>query len=498
MNKEKIERLLLAYSRNQLNIFSVQDVQNYYRTNKINLSEEEITKLIDENQYCIPLKNSYYITRAGIFTGKPFSIKPTQFEITNGILIIGHRFMPFVDPTELPHDIKINFFGSQLEFTSIEIPVYNLIPYYQLFGEEYFSQILSFDPANDDYDVILSDKSLNTIVNVTVVDCKNLYSFFNFKYGDRLHAVVSDWDTLNFEIVPNIKENDNPFKETSVERKRKKWFKNAENALIEVFNNYGACKSIDMQLCLMYMENLQKLCIPESGSIEELLEKSTKIGIGVYGVESRLWFKGEDIPAMSAYSDISFVNEDSKEKNPVKFLNDMAIPDFIVDSFIMDSLFRKEKDINLLAERIFLENLPIKNEDKKIILLHLQKKRDILVKEYNWFADYDIGFYRQRALNLYLKLMELGNELDYYGQFLNELPQQPLAIFAQMVEYISHLIATLATLNLDYAEELDTVSATLDGMEFSFEEISEILYAEIKNHQKDLFSVIKREDKNGI
>lgn len=488
MIKQKIQHLLSVYLRKQLKVFTLKDINNFLSQNQAKVSEKELGMLLCNFNYVIQLKNGSFITRAGLFSDYPFSICPSKFEIDNGILIIGHRFMPFVDSEVMPHEIVVNFLGKRISKCIITARTSDITKFYELFGEEYIPQIIAMDPANTAMDLSSNDYYLPKSVELTVLDLKKIYKLFKFKIGDRIHAIVRDWDNSVVEIIPYIQEHENPFLESDKDIKREQWFKNAERGLLGSLKKYGPETSIDEQLVNLYLENRKDLSMQPSGSLEELLEKSDKIGIELYGVESRLWIKGEDVPPASSW----YEDDTEEEKLSAFFENGTHVPDFVLDAFILDMFYKKEKDITKIIETLFSDEKFLNKHSKNVLMLHLKKKRDILIRKYNWFADFEIGKVRHQVLDLYLKLLDLGYELSYLGNILDNLSQQPIVIFTQLVEHITRMISVLLDSDACEEKELIAISTSLEGMEFSYDEIMDILADEIKKHQKDIFSVIKK------
>jgi hypothetical protein len=494
---QKLVRLLNNYFRKELDVFTTKEVLSFLKKNKIKISEDELLLLMDSISFVVPLTNHRFITRAGIFTGMPFAIKPSRYEIENNILIIGDRFMPFVDPEILPHDLIIKFLGRTIKHKVVSIPSGYVIDAYKFYGEEFIPQVISMDKANNELDYAKNDYMIPGIVNLTVLDMSSFYKFFRFVYGQRICAVVSDWDAGEIEIVPSFTNKENPFEETSQDKRLQKWFKNAEKALLETFDKYGACNSIDEQLTFMFLEHRNELALPDCGSLEELFDKSEKVEISYFGVETRLWKKGEEIPIYPSLNEKDqFENDNSNEtldnqKNVLPYNDKLYVPSQILDAFIYDSLFKKNDNVESIMKQLFPDSSMYSKREISQFLLHLQKKRDILSKDYNWFADNDIGEIRHSVLDLYLRLVDLQTELSYLGKHIDNVAQRPLVVFSQLAEHVTRLVVTFSSMTCLSDEEIAAISVSLEGMELSYEETVEVLVDEIKKHQKDIFSIIK-------
>lgn len=492
MNIERVRKALDAFFRKQLPIFSLKDVKNYLSKRRIYINDSDLLMITVSYPNVIPISNDSFITRAGLFTGVPFSIKPTKFEINNNILFLRHRFMPFVDNYVLPNEICVRFFGTIITKKVLRVPSNEVAPLYKLFGDEFVPQIISLDTANKGNDFSESDFLLPTYVDVTVLDCTTIYDFFKFKYGDRIQAVVSNWNKSVVEIIPYIDKSNNPFEENDKTKKYKQWFKDAEKGLLQVFKKYGPCKSIDEQLLHLYLENRRELCIAESGSIDELLEKSKKIQICDYGVESRLWQKGCEISASYFFID-AMINSEHNQ-SILYNIDGLPVSDEILIAFIYDMFYHKEEDYSKIIKKFYPNKMDISKKKFNNIMLHLQEFGAIIKKDYNWFADYEIGKLRKRALALYLRLLNLEEELGYYEKIIDNFPQQQLVIFAQLSKHVARTIISFSNPYSIADEEISSIEASLFGMELSFEEINTILLEEIKKQEKKFFTLVKAED----
>lgn len=497
MISTKLIRILNNFFRKELDVFTAKDVLNLLKKNKIKISETDLLIFMQSISFVIPLTNNRFITRAGIFTGMPFAIKPSRYEIENNILIIGDRFMPFVDPEILPHDLIIKFLGRVVKQKVMSIPSGYVIDAYRFYGEEFTPQVISMDRANNELEYAKNDYMIPSEVKLTVLDMTSFYKFFHFTYGQRICAVLSDWDAGEIEIVPSFTNKDNPFEETAQDKRLQKWFKNAEDALLETFEKYGACDSIDEQLTYMFLEHRNLLALPDCGSMEELVDNSEKIELTYYGVETRLWKKGEEIPIFTSKYDSDEFDSDEYEQAMenqeavLPYKEKLYVPPPILNAFLYDSLFKKNDNVEAIMNQLFPDAAQFSKRERSQFLLHLQKKRDILSESYNWFADNDIGELRHSVLDLYLRLVDLQTELSYLGKRIDNVAQRPLVVFTQLAEHVTRLVVTFSSVVSLSDEEIAAISASLEGMELSYEETVEVLVDEIKKHQKDIFSIIK-------
>lgn len=503
--KDTIRVLLDEYVRKTLVPFTESDVSKYLLKKKHPCTVEKIREYLQNSSNVFVDMYGKFFSRAGIFSSRYFSFVPTKTEVENGYLIIGHRMMPFVDPEILPSDLHFFFCGDMISKKRVVVNSHDIYPLYQFFGEEYVPQIIAQDTANLLLDLSETDFELPSEINLTVLNLEEFYRRMDFKVGDRIVALVSDWDKGFINIAPFRKRNSNPFEQTAVDKKREKWEESFEKSLCTSLDTFGPCASIEEQLAFAYLNNLDKFCVTHCSSVQEVLSKSKKFEFTLYGVETRLWFKDKQIPAMNPKMMMNPPEElleqlPKKETKIENLLNRLGllVPEWVFDAFVLDALFNKSDELDKIVEKIVPDLIVLEESDYKAILLHLEKKYDILRKGYNWFADYQIAKYRHEILELYSKIVTVFYEIEYQKVNLQELDQQHLVILTQLSGHVSSLIYSFTQQDAFNERDLPTLEASLEGMNFNFEESAKIIKDNLFELQKRKFGIVRNsEEKNG-
>ncbi len=465
---KNVEKIIELYIRTQENPFRENDILPFLKINRLKIAREELRAYLCAHPLVIYNRSGYYVTRLGFFTGKIFSFKPERFEVEQGILICGHRCIPFIDPEKI-----------------LVQNLSDVYPLYELFGEEYIPQLFSLDPANENQDFSVTDYELPQEMPVTVHCAKDLFKRWNFSYGDRILARVVDWNTglVSLEHVKNMK--DNIFELSKSDKLRGRWKKMVEKTLEKTLNLWGPQDSIDDQLASVYLQADSYLCVPYCASISEVLKTTNKFEIGQYGVESRIWFKGEEVPAWGEWFEKEDFCEELQAEEEI-----LPIPEYVVKEYITDLFYMKEDSVETIIHRIIPDFETLSKADYNMLILLLEKKRASMQKDYNWFADYHIGEIRHRTLVLYSKLLRLVHDLESSDADISKFSQQYLVILSQLVVHISRLVSSFAKEDVMDEKNLNVLSASLEGMELSYEETREILSAEIAINRKDTFTLV--------
>lgn len=429
-----------------------------------------------------------FITRAAVFTDKFFSIKPTKVEISLGILIPGHRCMPFSDPEMYPHELTFMSDDVILEQKVETLVLGDVLRAYELYGEEYIPQFIAIDPANDENDFAKAEYELPNNIDLTVWDMNEFYALWNFNYGDRIIARVVNWDFGDIELMPIKTKHSTPFEITADDELRTRWLFDLEQSLENMIDVYGPLSSIEEQIAYAFFASTDKLCISQCCSIEEYLLSAHKIAIEYYGVESRLWKKGEEIPAVGIWNGNLKDNVDLSDTLYSEI--GIPIPTQMLDAYILDALYRKEMNCANIIKRIIPDVSDLEKEQMKIFSLRLKVRYDILVKTYNRFLDFEKGHIRGEALELYSRLVQLICELDVCGVDANLFPQQPLVTLAQLFAHTTRLIEAFLSESVLSEQDSFVVVASLEGMNESFEDIAEELASVMGSSKKNGFTIV--------
>lgn len=489
----QLDDVINFYLSSQTKFFTVKDLCKYLADRKIRISAAEAKERLESNSVVFPLENDMYITRAGAFTGLYFSIKPSASEISESVFIPGDRCMPFTDSEIYPSDYQFIFENKPLPKKVIEVGSEKAVDYFLLYGEEYASQYISADSANEEMNIAENDFVLPGSVNLTGIDFSSVKKKYGFSVSDRFLCKVIDWQKgiIELNLIHEASEN-NIFDKGDSGDRRLHWYSLLEKLLLKYFDRMGPCCSIEEQLAVLFFENRRDLCVPDCGSVHEyIISYAKKVGIEYFGVETRLWRKGSTVPAVGAWNKNKMIEQEELDKilSPEEKLL-YSMPPFIKDLFIVDMFYRRSEDFDALLERMLPQSVKLNIVEKNFLLLHLQERSVILKGDYNWFADQSVGPVRQKALLLYVRIALLVNKVDGYSKALENFPQQELVILSQLFNHLTRILESVSAQD-NICEDAETLLMSLDGMEMNFEEISAELENAVVQERKRRFTVIK-------
>ena len=488
--KKDISVILRNYFSVQENVFSVSDFIAYLKSKGIKLSFDEALGILNSSNYVFPLINDEFITRAGVFTNKWFSIKPSKEEIKKDRLVLGHRCMPFINPDIPPCDIKI-ITPTARPFPRFDTFSMNFaLDVFAFYGEGYVIPYIINDRANKDFSLQSVQDSLP---NQTSLTCWTLSQVAGRKmnYGERLLCRVVDWPSNTIEvqlIEKELPQNKEELQITVDDLQRERWYNYFEKGFLESFEKNGPSGSIEEQLALLFLENIDVLCVKNCGSSEEFLRHTKEIGFANYGVESRIWRTNEVVPYVGNWN-----NEISDELMLAEISSNFTPQ--IIDAYLHQNLFCKNhlkptKTIEEIAACIFPPSLIMNKVERTAILLNLEKRNDILNKKYLGSFDNDIAPLRERTLNLFTQVNKLMCSIGGAKLDMKKFPQSELVILTQLYGHIINIIDELENIFLRLKFPVNDVMLSLNGMEETFIEIKSVLERSKAKLFKESFKIV--------
>ncbi|MDR0448787.1 MAG: hypothetical protein LBH07_08985, partial [Treponema sp.] len=197
------EDALYDFLENVTEPFTLEDICAFVRLVEPKRSSRltvETASFIDTRHIAFPLEGKRWISRRGAFERACFAINPSRLEIANGILIPGHRCIPFVNPVLLPQEYRFRWKGSNVPYTTTESPPEDFYPFYTLFGEEYAPQYVARDNPNNEKAFSCDPFEDPPEVSIHTLDMRNIYMESSFVPGDRFAVTTLNWKEGIFEL----------------------------------------------------------------------------------------------------------------------------------------------------------------------------------------------------------------------------------------------------------------------------------------------------------
>ena len=490
MNLES-SSIISAFLKQHEQLFTIDFFYKYLKEKGVKISRYDAEDILRSSDYVFPLVNQEFVTKAGVFTGRWFSFKPSKEEIKKGYILIGHRTMPFSNIEVAPDELLVFVDDNLIKSEPVTFSMNLAMDVFSLFGEGYIIPYIFNDKSNTKLALTSVQYSLPSEITLTAWPLKPILKGEKIEYGDRILCRVVDWESGAVEMSLQ-KCRTKKLVVSEAEFQREEWYEHFEQGLLDNFDKHGPTLSIEEQLSLLFLEHQEELCIENCGSVEEFLAHTTKIGFEPYGVESRIWKKGQQIPYTGAWV---------TEKNSAEILlSDMALnfSPQVIDAYLENNLFMasksgQEKDVAEIIKEFFPQVLRLSPSERKVIILNIEKRNDILKKRYNRFSDFSIADLRKRVIDLFTQVNTLFCDIGCSGLSLDVFPQQELVILSQLYSHVVHLLEEIENEYLRSSIPIDDVTLSLSGMEETFEDIEGTLADSLSANRYKGYGIIKND-----
>ena len=242
----------------------------------------EIAEPLDE--YNEPV----YLSCCGFFSGAKFIIKPTEYELHHGLLIPGHRMMPFINPAVAPWDVECSEKGAKpIDVTRHRMKLEEIRIYFTLMGEYGTGEYMEMDEAtvNTPEIELLSG---NPTVEVSVFECVELYHKHNMQVGDYFVATVTDWinGDVELESVPATAHHSNV---AAIHR----WVATLDTELEKLIDEFGSAITAEDQLRMAFCKGGHFMIENPVLHIGGFLPLAKKVHLVPQSGFALFWNKGE-------------------------------------------------------------------------------------------------------------------------------------------------------------------------------------------------------------
>ena len=444
----------------------------------------ELASLLDSRKIAFRLNDQQWLSRRGCFEPVVFVITPTRLELLNGILIPGHRCVPFANPLILPHEYKFFRKGSLVPVTTTEGPPEDFYPYYSIFGEEYAPQYIARDnPENES--AFNSDSYEDPIeVSIHTLDMRNIYRELSFVPGDHFIVRTLDWKQGHFELEKMAK---NEWSEIDLNN----WVEAAESGFEDSFGFLGPGASTEEQIAYAYWYGGKRMREVPAYSLEEFLyEKTEYIETVPYGIETRFWYTGKEIPDCENLQGI-FVPPDRTVVEDILFKLNIPISEFVVISYVRDAFFRNEKDFGNVIDRVIPPVIHLDETEWNFIIDFISDCFEDISSDYSLFLDQSIGPTRQRVAELHTAVIDLSIRLQKGDIESSWLPKHTFIVLSQIQGHAAGLLEDLAFDDTIPEQELETIENSLDSMIETYEDIKELIDEAMNNFRRNNLTLVR-------
>jgi hypothetical protein len=465
------EDALYEFLENASEPFSLEEVHSFIRViepRRNNRLNTEIASFIDTRRIAFPLGGKRWVSRRGCFEPARFVIAPTRLELVNGILIPGHRCLPFANPVLLPQEYTFRWKGKAIPRTTTEGDPEDFYPFYTLFGEEYAPQYVAKDnPGNE---VLFNGDPYEDPAEVSIhtLDMRGIFRESSFVPGDLFAVSTVNWKEGIFELEKLGKDTWKP-------EETEEWFRAAGEGFLQSFKYLGPGASTEEQIAFAYWFGGERMRRLPACTLEEFLyEKTDRIETAPYGIETRFWYAGRDIPDRKDLEGVRSL-PDRTVIEEILYRRGAPISEFVVQSYVRDALYRNDTDIDRILERLIPRSAGLDGRDREYLADYIREVLDEFGRDYSHFADNAAGSLRQGMGELHTAVLDLAAKLQKSDGDGSWLPKHTFVVLSQIQ---GHAASVLEDLDCDEAppeQELEAMYNSLDSMIDTFDDLKDLI-----------------------
>jgi hypothetical protein len=481
------EDALYDFLENATEPFTLEDVTAFVRMLESKRNSRlslEIAAFIDSRNIAFRLDNRQWVSRRGCFEPVRFVINPTRLELLNGILIPGHRCVPFANPALMPQEYEFRWKGSPIPVSTTEGPPEEFYPYYCIFGEEYAPQYVARDNHENEAAFNSDPYEDPPEVSVHTLDMRNIYRETSFVPGDRFVVRTLDWKEGCFELEKVGKDE---WSQTDLYS----WFEAAEGGFEDSFALFGPGSSTEEQIAYAYWYGGRRMRELPAYSLENFLyEKTERVETVPYGIETRLWFAGKEIPDSGEIEGFASPPDRTMVEDML-FKKNVPISEYVLFSYARDALFRNEPDdIIQTIGRIVPPVIRLEKAEWDMLADYVSDALGILEKRYTLFIDQRMGPIRQRVGELHTAVIDLAARLKKGEIDPSWLPKHTFIVLSQIQGHAAGLLEDLDSDEAPPESELEAMDNSLDSMVETYDDVKEMIDNAMDNFRRNNLLVV--------
>ena len=259
------ESLLEAFleTRRAAESFETAELMAFIRANLPDRPDDETARKRQTNDLELLLEgNNLLFYRAGaetcyirssFFRGARFKIRPSEYEIREGLLFYGARFAPFCSEDIFADEYRIAEKESGQVFPPVTCPVLfsRVAKLFQMLGRSTMIDCIVADDAENYHILQQTETSEKAVVKLTAFDFAAFYRKHNFSEGDAVIVTVQDWETGSFEV--EYAEASSLASQDEISA----WLSDFEDGLIQAYEEHGEYLEVPDQIAHAYLAAFQ-------------------------------------------------------------------------------------------------------------------------------------------------------------------------------------------------------------------------------------------------
>jgi hypothetical protein len=474
--------------------FSIKEARAAIKTrdgHRISWISSEIANVINSHRLAFEISPNKWITRRGCFANASFIISPSRIEIANGILIPGHRCVPFANPVVLPGEYTFLWNGKELPSTTTEADPSDIYPYYSIYGEEFAPQFIARENPENEEAFNADPYEDPPEVSIKTIDMRHFFRESSFVPGDMLRVTINDWQKCVFNLERIAKDS---WSKTELNE----WVLCAEAGFKKAFENVNIECTTEEQVAWAYFYGGERMRSVPAFSLEDFLYQQTdKIEIAQFGIESRFWYAGKEIPDYTKLVGVQ-TQSDQTPLEQMLFQNNVPISEFVVQSYVRDALFRNDIDVIDVIQRIIPPSIVVKRWHIEMLAEYIVETFEEFKKTYSVFTDQKSGPVRQRFGELHTAVIELTARLEHGEIDHTWLPKHSFIVLSQIQHHASGILEDLDVDGEPLETDISAIDNSLESMIDTYTEIKQLIEKSLDNYRRSNITLTTHESSSEL
>jgi len=455
--KESIQEFIFRCRKK----FSYGELRSYLQKQEIPFENDKtILDLLESEGLVFSTDFTQFQPRHLFFKNAQFLISLTEEELSNGYLIPGHRFLPFLNPSVKPWEVELVDPSSQpLPSCRVRKRVRDLYVFYSLFSRgNPYNRYVQESAQGDE----------GRMVELEAFDLAERIKRWKLRSGGGLLVTVLDWVKGSYQIEPISKR-----KRQSLLKAGSEWLRTLEKGFYRSFEDLDLKYPIEEQIAYAYYYAGKQVLSNPPIHLGGFIESSSLIHFVDVGLENRLWHsphianEGMDLPAPS--------EPQGKSGSMGEILQDigLSLEESSIEAYIRDAFFQGNASPDQVLSRIF---------SGRETHFHSQEQMDSFFKffnnlwkrvkrSYNSFTDRNTGTVRSQILHLMDQHIAWLRDLDRRQIDPRDLPTDEFMSLAQVFGFLEQYLQILNRKNPGTEAELTETLSVIPLLEQTFQEI---------------------------
>jgi hypothetical protein len=312
---------------------------------------------------------------------------------------------------------------------------------------------------------------------------RSIYRESAFVPGDRFVVRITDWKQCRFEL-------EKAGKDEWSRADLHKWVEAAESGFEKSFAVLGPGMGTEEQVSFAYWYGGKRMREVPAYSLEEFIyEKTDSIETVPYGIETRFWYAGKEIPDFKNLQNYT-VPPDRTFIEELLYKRNIPISEYVILSYIKDAFFRNETQIDEVINRIIPPVVQIEEIEWDYFADYLSDRMDDFYKGYSLFLDQTTGPVRQRVAELHTAVIDLSARLQKGEIEAAWLPRHTFIVLSQIQGHAAALLEDLIFDDSPLESDVIAMDNSLDSMVETYSDIKELINNAMDNFRRSNLTVI--------